>query len=355
MKILIYGAGSIGNHYANGFIDRDHDVNVTDISDVALERMKNDIYPQRYGDWNDKINLISIDNVRGKKFDLVFIGTPPVNHMELSLKAIDEHNPKIIHIEKPISTPDLSGVKLLYQKANDKKIVLLNGYNHNLTQNVIKAKELIDNYNFGKPLIMNSNVNEHWGGIFEAHPWIKNLKDTYLSNFKLGGGAMSEHSHGINLWQTFSDYLNMGRIDYLTSNLVFEKTKDYEYDSIMSLNVKSEKGLVGNITQDVVTKPHKKNLEIIFEKGYINIINNFKKNIDRVEYCLNSDLEYIDFPKNRKDDFLGAIINIENVFDNDINNEISMSFNKAIETINIIKSSIKSNYDGVKVKVDYLI
>ena len=139
MDILIFGAGSIGNHLANASKRLNWSVTILDIDPKALQRTKEEIYPQRYGDWNDKINLISIDNVRGKKFDLVFIGTPPVNHMELSLKAIDEHNPKIIHIEKPISTPDLSGVKLLYQKANDKKIVLLNGYNHNLTQNVIKA------------------------------------------------------------------------------------------------------------------------------------------------------------------------------------------------------------------------
>ena len=44
MKILIYGAGSIGNHYANGFIERKHEVFVTDISKEALIRMKTDIY-----------------------------------------------------------------------------------------------------------------------------------------------------------------------------------------------------------------------------------------------------------------------------------------------------------------------
>ena len=60
MKILIYGAGSIGNHYANGFIERNHDVFVTDIDSEALNRMKNEIYPSRYGKWNDSIQLSMI-------------------------------------------------------------------------------------------------------------------------------------------------------------------------------------------------------------------------------------------------------------------------------------------------------
>ena len=62
MKILIYGSGSIGNHYANGFVERNHKVYVTDIDSKALERMKNTIYPQRYGSWNNKIQLFPLEH-----------------------------------------------------------------------------------------------------------------------------------------------------------------------------------------------------------------------------------------------------------------------------------------------------
>lgn len=355
MKILIYGAGSIGNHYANGFVERNHDISITDIDSSALNRMKNEIYPGRYGEWNKSIKLLTTNEIKNIYFDLVFIGTPPISHIDICLNAIDIHKPKIIHIEKPISVPNLSNIKSLINKALKNNTILLNGYNHNLTKNVLKAKEIIKSNNFGKPLIMHSNVNEHWGGIFSAHPWIKNLKDTYLSSYKMGGGAMSEHSHGINLWQTFSNFLNMGKINYLSSNLIFEETNDYKYDSIMHLNVKSDKGLVGHITQDVVTNPHKKNLEIVFENGYLNIINNYKNNIDRVEYFLNGDSESINFPKNRKDDFIGAILNIEKTFLKNKNQEQSMGFDVALETMNIINASIKSNDIGKLVKVDYSI
>ncbi len=353
MKILIYGAGSIGNHYANGFVERNHDVFVTDISEISLDRMKKDIYPSRYGSWNNSITLVNYNDIKNLSADVVLIGTPPSSHLNLCIQSFNFHNPKIIHIEKPICTPDLSNLPNVIERANKMGVILLNGYNHNLTKNVIAAKEIIKKFKFGKPLIMNSNVNEHWGGIFNAHPWIKNLKDTYLSNYNSGGGAMCEHSHGINLWQTFSEFLEMGKIKDLSCFLVFEENKDYIYDSIMQINVQSDNGLIGNISQDVVTVPHRKNLEIIFENGYINIINNFEQNLDRIEYFINEKLQKIDFPKSRKDDFLGAIKNIERSFLENKNNEKSMDFNCAVETMFIIKSSLESNKLKKRVDVSY--
>ena len=353
MKILIYGAGSIGNHYANGFIERSHEVFVTDISREALQRMKTDIYPSRYKHWNDSIKLIDSSQSDELFVDVILIGTPPESHLDICLNSIVRNKPKIIHIEKPVSTINLTKIDELKKLAAKNKTILLNGYNHNLTNNVLKAREVIKSNDFGKPLVMHSNVNEHWGGIFKAHPWIKNLKDTYLSNYELGGGAMSEHSHGINLWQTFSDILGMGKITSLASKLIFEETKEYKYDSIMQLNVCSEKGLIGNITQDVVTKPPQKNLEIIFEKGHLKISNNFRDNLDRIEYNIKDKNEIIDFPKTRKDDFLGAIFNIEKTFLNNKNNESSMDFDKAVDTIYIIKSAILSNNLNKRVNVSY--
>ena len=111
MKILIYGAGSIGNHYANGFVERNHDISITDIDSSALNRMKNEIYPGRYGEWNKSIKLLTTNEIKNIYFDLVFIGTPPISHIDICLNAIDIHKPKIIHIEKPISVPNLSNIK----------------------------------------------------------------------------------------------------------------------------------------------------------------------------------------------------------------------------------------------------
>jgi nucleoside-diphosphate-sugar epimerase len=63
-KILIFGAGSIGNHFANASLKKNYEIYVTDIDNSALKRMKEKIFPSRYKKWDDKINLIDY------KFDL---------------------------------------------------------------------------------------------------------------------------------------------------------------------------------------------------------------------------------------------------------------------------------------------
>ena len=62
-KVLIFGAGSIGNHMSKACSDLKYEVFVTDISPKALNRMKFFLYPMRYKEWNDKIKLVSYKNV----------------------------------------------------------------------------------------------------------------------------------------------------------------------------------------------------------------------------------------------------------------------------------------------------
>ena len=51
MKVI--GAGSIGNHLAKAE-ESEWKVDVYDCDTEALRRMKEEIYPQRYGSWDDK-------------------------------------------------------------------------------------------------------------------------------------------------------------------------------------------------------------------------------------------------------------------------------------------------------------
>ena len=57
MKVKIIGAGSIGNHLAQASRRLGWEVTVVDNDQKALERMKNEIYPARYGGWDEKFSL----------------------------------------------------------------------------------------------------------------------------------------------------------------------------------------------------------------------------------------------------------------------------------------------------------
>jgi hypothetical protein len=55
----MYGAGSSGNHLANASRVLGWDVTVCDVDEVPLNRKKNEIYPGRYGKWDEGINLFN--------------------------------------------------------------------------------------------------------------------------------------------------------------------------------------------------------------------------------------------------------------------------------------------------------
>ena len=106
INILIFGAGSIGNHMTYACTKLGYKVHITDKNFLALKRMKQIIYPKRYGKWDKNINQIKFDNLDNLNiyFDLIIIGTPPNTHLELLKKCKKILRYKKILIEKPLST-----------------------------------------------------------------------------------------------------------------------------------------------------------------------------------------------------------------------------------------------------------
>lgn len=92
-NVLIVGAGSIGNHMSYAARCLDINVTVFDIDSLALQRMREEIYPGRYGQWDDAIFLS--DNLRScfdrSDYELAVIGTPPDTHYE-ALSSVLEHS-----------------------------------------------------------------------------------------------------------------------------------------------------------------------------------------------------------------------------------------------------------------------
>ena len=126
-NIKIYGAGSIGNHLAQASRRMGWNVDICDIDPDALERTKNDIYPARYGKWDDQIGLYNLDEVPRGVYDFIIIGTPPDSHMELARSAVKE-GAKVVLVEKPLCSPDLQGAQELFDEAKAANCSVFVGY-----------------------------------------------------------------------------------------------------------------------------------------------------------------------------------------------------------------------------------
>lgn len=350
MKIQIFGAGSIGNHLSHAARYLDHDVQVVDIDENALNRMKNDIYPSRYGTWDDKINLITYEKSLTNQdyFDFIFIGTPPSSHIDLAVHALVK-KPKAILIEKPLSTPlqDLKKFSSIVNKTNTKVYV---GYDHSIAPSVDQMLNLADS-EIGDIFSVDVDFRESWSGILKAHPWLNGPSESYLGNISQGGGALCEHSHALHLWKTISNHLNLGSVSINSVNMKIEKSLKLNYDSVSHINLKTEKGVFGRVVQDVVGIPVQKKALIQGSKGYIEWYCSVPKIGDIVKLNLDQQKnETFTYPKNRPDDFINEILHIEKDILKDFSDvKSAISLDEGLKTMNLINECFllnKKNQDS---------
>ncbi|MHA1370875.1 MAG: Gfo/Idh/MocA family protein [Promethearchaeota archaeon] len=353
MNILIYGAGSIGNHLAHACRNKEWNVTIVDIDQDALNRTKNDIYPSRYGKWDTKIELVTPERMNQIDPDLTVIGTPPDTHMEIALNEILRAEPKVMLIEKPLCTPDLNGYQALLTASMNQKTKILTGYNHVLTKNTRDAEKILAAGIIGTPLGISVRWLEHWGGIFSAHPWLNGPADSYLGYSHRGGGACGEHSHGINLFQHFTRILNAGRIVDVRATMDMVESEGTLYDRVSHINVITENELVGSISLDVITKPAVKTLRIQGDRGFMEWYANFDTTHDAVIWQADGGVkEKLLIPKTRPDDFKGEIDEIEAILKGESSGD-SISLECGYETMLVIAAAYRSNELKRACRIDY--
>ncbi|MEA3272490.1 MAG: Gfo/Idh/MocA family oxidoreductase [Patescibacteria group bacterium] len=355
MKVKVYGAGSIGNHLTQASRRLGWDVSVVDKDTEALRRMKEEIYPMRYGAWDFEIKQYTPENEPKGGFDVIFLGVPP--HVRIALaKEVLAENPKVLQLEKPICGPNFEGVEeFLEELKKHPDVKVVNGYEYVLSKFVNGAEEILKSGFLGNHQSMDVEIRERWDGIFGAHPWLSGPQDTYLGFWKKGGGASGEHSHGMNLFQHLACLLNLGKVTEVCANLKYIKDDKVDYDESCFINLTTEKGYIGRVVQDVITFPVKMNARIQGDGGYLECIKGYSKDGDLIKYQKNDEeeKEYF-FSKNRPDDFYAEILHINDILEGKVDIKDSpISLERGLETMLIIAAAHKSAQEKRTVKIDY--
>jgi predicted dehydrogenase len=351
-RIKIVGAGSIGNHIAHAAVGRGWQVTLTDIDPAALERTRSSTYPGRYGAWNDAILLKDSRAALGDKADLVFIGTPPDTHIALANAELDAAPPRALLIEKPLCGPDLKGCAALLARTRQSGIFAGVGYNHTLTGNTLRAEELLRAGATGPVVALSARTREHWGGIFNAHPWLSGPADGYLGFAARGGGAAGEHSHGINIWQHFAHAVGAGKIEEVTGLLDMVEDGKVNYDRLVMAGFKTAEGLVGEVIQDVVTAPPEKLCRIQGRDGFVEWRVNYQPGFDAVISGDGERSEVQLLAKTRADDFKTEIEHLEAILDGR-RQDSPIALERGLDTMLVIAAIFRSHATGRKVRIDW--
>ena len=352
--VLVYGAGSIGNHLAYACRLKGWETVICDVDPEALRRTREDIYPGRYGNWDPEIQLTTADKLPDSNTDLVIIGTPPDTHISLALSVLERNPPKVLLIEKPLCTPSLEGARELFELAGSTGTFVCVGYNHTMTDNTRRAEEILAKNIIGTPISISAKFREHWWGIFSAHPWLAGPQDTYLGFAARGGGASGEHSHAMNIWQHFAHLAGMGRIVEVSAMMDMVDDGVVKYDRVCLLNVSTEKGLVGNIAQDVITEPAQKILRVHGSEGFLEWYVNIDGGHDALRYSDgNGETKEELIPKNRPDDFKGEIDAIEKILAGSDKPDNPISLERGLDTMMVVAAAHVSHKKRKTVRINY--
>jgi predicted dehydrogenase len=348
-KVKVLGAGSIGNHLAHASRRLGWQVAICDIDSAALERTRNEVFPGRYGAWDESIELYHPRDAPKSVYDLIVVGTPPDSHVELAIEAIAE-GPRAVLVEKPVCGPDLHRAQELLALARDRDVTVFVGYDHVVGKAVVSALEKARGLHRIETLDV--EFREHWGGIFDAHPWLAGPQDSYLGFWKRGGGASGEHSHAINLWQHFARELRAGRVVEVTAFLDYVQSASVDYDKLCLLNLRTESGLVGRVAQDVVTAPPRKWARIQGDDGFVDLAIGVKPGSDGVSWKLgDAERGESTIRKTRPDDFIAELAHIEAVLEGRDDSD-ALRLERGLDTMLVVAAAHRSAAEGRRIRID---
>lgn len=349
VRVKIYGAGSIGNHLTQACRRNGWDVAVVDRDAQALKRMKEDIYPVRYGEWDEGIALYELKNDPRGGFDVVMIGTPPDIRLSLATEVLRLDHPRVLFMEKPLcALQDADRLERWYENVryNYPDISVLVGYNHALGENTEAVTALLREKVIGEVITIDVEFREHWGGIFAAHPWLSGPKDSYLGSTRRGGGALGEHSHATHLWLHLARLAGLGEIFEVSAFLDFNDLRS-DFDRIAALNLRTTLDRGGRVIQDVVTKPPRKWARLQGSDGYIEWQCGFQPNLDRVVYESHGSTQEIMIPRTRPDEFFREIRHIEDILTGKLAAETSpISLQAGMRVMRVLIAAFNSHCLG---------
>lgn len=304
-KVLIFGSGSVGTHHTNAAISLNCEVFITDKKNSQLINMKEKTYPLRYGHWDNKINCINYKDVFKLKynFDLIIIGVPPKFHLKIAKLCLKKLKFKKILIEKPLCVFN-ENYDFLKKKSIRNKVYC--GFNHSISKSFGHFLGELKKISKKNEVKIDIEWKESFDLVLKAHPWLKSLNDSYLSNFKLGGGALHEYSHAVHFFLILKEIIFNDKNIKLIIKTNFCKSGKNKYDKKVQLSYQNGSKKINLFLNTINNPPIKKVNVISKNKNILFWTRHLDKNIEVVNSRTKM-LKKINFKISRREDFINEL------------------------------------------------
>jgi predicted dehydrogenase len=283
--ILIVGSGSVGRRHAQNFNSLGCDVSCVDPKEDRCSQMATELSLKGH------FGTLQAALETAEKFTGVAVCSPPKFHVEQSVLALDAGLPVLL--EKPVS-PELAACRRLHERLCQGGKLLL-GYTYRWWDPVRRLKSLIDADRVGAPRHAHFLMSAH---LADWHPW-EPYQDFFMASRDLGGGALLDESHFIDLMLWF-----FGTPTRLFARV--EKISNLEIgtDDFVEISAVYAERLRVSIHLDLFGRPHQKHIVVVGEKGTIQCL--FDPNAIRISDSPEPQWHTESFSLQRNDMFLAV-------------------------------------------------
>jgi predicted dehydrogenase len=192
-----------------------------------------------------------------EKIDGVAVTSPPAFHVEQSIAALEMGLPVLL--EKPVS-PDEAGAIKLAKVVEESNTPLLLTYTWRWWPPLAKVRELLSQEAVGRLRHVKFVMSAH---LADWHPW-ENYWDFFMASKELGGGALLDESHWIDLM-----FWLLGEPERLVADI--DKISDLKIDTDDNVDmlIIYGNGLRVSMHLDLYGRPHEKYIRFVGEEGTI--------------------------------------------------------------------------------------
>lgn len=326
--ILILGAGSVGRRHARNF------------AALGCRISAMDPRPERGAELTAETSVVGtfmdLDAaLSASDLDAVAVCSPTAFHVDQAIAALHAGLPVLL--EKPVAK-DLAAAQRLADVAAGTGLPLLLGYTWRWWPPLADLRQRLDDGVVGRLRHVDFIMSAHLADWHPGEP----LAEFFMSSAELGGGALLDESHWIDLMLWFFDLPT-------TLSASVETISDLEItsDDNVDMQLSYPDGLRVRIHLDLFGRPHRKEIRFIGEDG--TMLWSETPNRIAVAHGTTADWQATDFDCERNDMFMGVAREFLALLDGNATPTCTLA--DGLNVMRLIDAARQSHADGRRIPV----
>jgi predicted dehydrogenase len=328
--ILIVGSGSVGKRHAENLYGMGCKISCCDPRSDRLDELEAAVGDsvKTYADITSALD--------DDRYDGAVICSPTSFHPEQGVQALRAGIPVLM--EKPLAI-SLDKAKILEAEVKKSETPLLMGYTWRWWPPLHRVRALLSEGLLGRLLYVQFYMSAH---LADWHPW-ERYQDFFMAKQALGGGALLDESHWIDLMVWF-----FGMPAEVTGNVEKISSLEIETDDNVDFIASYQNNLRVYVHLDLYGRPHERFIRFVGEKGTLFWSSEPNEiNISMGQSTGEANVE--NFSCERNDMFKGVADEFLSVIDGGVIKTCSLE--DGLNAMHVIEAIRNSSASGLRVKV----